>query len=66
MAILKCKMCGGNLDIQDNTYVAECDFCGTRQTVPSADAVVDYIKKYYNYTWERRNWNEKNANAILR
>lgn len=37
MAILKCKMCGGNLDIQDNTYVAECDFCGTRQTVPSAD-----------------------------
>ena len=37
MAILKCKMCGGNLEIQENTSVAECEFCGTKQTVPKVD-----------------------------
>ncbi|MED9969104.1 MAG: TIR domain-containing protein [Ruminococcus sp.] len=37
MAILKCKMCGGDLNIQDGMTVAECEYCGTRQTVPTAD-----------------------------
>ena len=37
MAIIKCKMCGGDLDIQLGTSVAECEYCGTKQTVPSAD-----------------------------
>lgn len=34
MAILKCKMCGGDLDINEGTSIAECDYCGTKQTVP--------------------------------
>ena len=37
MAILKCKMCGGELNIQDGMTVAECEYCGTKQTVPTAD-----------------------------
>lgn len=37
MAIFKCKMCGGNLDITEGVTIAECDYCGTKQTVPSAD-----------------------------
>lgn len=37
MAVLKCKMCGGDLEIQEGVTVAECEYCGTRQTVPTAD-----------------------------
>ena len=37
MAILKCKMCGGELSIQGDVTVAECEYCGTKQTVPTAD-----------------------------
>lgn len=37
MAIFKCKMCGGDLNIAENTTVCECEYCGTKQTVPSAD-----------------------------
>ena len=37
MAIIKCKMCGGDLDLIAGQSVAECEFCGTRQTVPAAD-----------------------------
>ena len=38
MAIIKCKMCGGDLDISEGMSVAECEYCGTKQTVPSADS----------------------------
>ena len=34
MAILKCKMCGGNLEVADNITVCECEYCGTQQTLP--------------------------------
>ena len=34
MAIFKCKMCGGTLEINGNASVAECEFCGTTQTLP--------------------------------
>lgn len=37
MAVFKCKMCGGNLDIEKGVTVYECAYCGTKQTVPSAD-----------------------------
>ncbi len=38
MAIYKCKMCGGSLEIEKSMTVAECDYCGTKQTVPTADS----------------------------
>ena len=37
MAVIKCKMCGGNLNVTEGVSVAECEYCGTVQTVPSAD-----------------------------
>lgn len=37
MAIIKCKMCGGDLDFRPGDTVAECEYCGTLQTIPNAD-----------------------------
>ena len=37
MAVLKCKMCGGELNLEDGMTVAECEYCGSKQTVPTAD-----------------------------
>ena len=37
MAIIKCKMCGGDLQIIEGSSVCECEYCGTKQTVPNAD-----------------------------
>lgn len=34
MAVFKCKMCGGNLEIAEGVTVGECEYCGTRQTLP--------------------------------
>lgn len=34
MAIFKCKMCGGTLEINNNETVATCEYCGTQQTLP--------------------------------
>jgi len=38
MAIIKCKMCGGDLTLVPDQSVLECEYCGTPQTVPSADS----------------------------
>ena len=38
MAILKCKMCGGDLTVEAGMTVAECEYCGTKQTVPNMDS----------------------------
>lgn len=37
MAILKCKMCGGDLQLVTDSSTAECEYCGTMQTVPTVD-----------------------------
>ena len=34
MAIFKCKMCGGALEVQEDQTTAICDYCGTQQTLP--------------------------------
>ena len=36
MAILKCKMCGGDLNITADEKIVECEFCGTIQTIPTS------------------------------
>ena len=38
MAVFKCKMCGGTLEIQNNASVAICEYCGTQQTLPKLDS----------------------------
>ena len=37
MAVIKCKMCGGDLILIEGQTVAECEYCGSRQTVPTAE-----------------------------
>ena len=37
MSMFKCKMCGGTLDISSGMTVAECQYCGTKQTLPRLD-----------------------------
>ncbi len=37
MAVYKCKMCGGDLSITADMNIVECEYCGTTQTVPTAD-----------------------------
>ena len=37
MAVFKCKMCGGELNVREGMTVCECEFCGTTQTIPTID-----------------------------
>ena len=37
MAVIKCKMCGGDLNLVEDSSVCECEYCGTKQTVPKVD-----------------------------
>ncbi len=37
MTVLKCKMCGGNLNVIAGESVTECEYCGSVQTVPAVD-----------------------------
>lgn len=37
MSVFKCKMCGGDLDVAVNEKVVECEYCGSKQTVPNDD-----------------------------
>ena len=34
MALFKCKMCGGALEVGENDKIYTCDYCGTQQTLP--------------------------------
>ena len=36
MPVYRCKMCGGTLNVENGSTVCECEFCGAKQTVPSA------------------------------
>ena len=38
MPNLKCKMCGGTMEIDAKQSVAVCQYCGTRQTLPRLDS----------------------------
>ena len=37
MATFKCKMCGGDLHVEEGRTICECEYCGTKQTVPYVD-----------------------------
>ena len=34
--VFKCKCCTANLDVEEGMYIVECDYCGSKQTVPSS------------------------------
>ena len=37
MAVFKCKMCGGALEVKGDERIIECEYCGTKQTMPKLD-----------------------------
>ena len=37
MALVKCRMCGGDLTVTEGVTVADCPRCGSRQTLPTFD-----------------------------
>ena len=46
MVIFKCKMCGGDLNIVEGVTVSECEYCGTKQTLPKTND--DVISNLFN------------------
>jgi len=38
MAVFKCKMCGGDLEVSQDGKTCFCIFCGTQQTLPKLDS----------------------------
>lgn len=37
MAVLKCKMCGGDIEVNENMTLGTCMYCGSTMTVPRID-----------------------------
>ncbi len=46
MLILKCKMCGGNLNVEEGATICTCEYCGTTQTIPNINE--DKIRNLYD------------------
>ena len=46
MAIFKCKMCGGSLEVEKGKTICECEYCGTKQTVSATDDEI--VTNLYN------------------
>lgn len=55
MAVFKCKMCGAQLDVSENTIVT-CDFCGSQQTLPRLND--DKLERLYERASNLRQGNE--------
>ncbi len=63
MAVFKCKMCGGTLEVNDNATVTTCEYCGTQQTLPRLDSS-QRINLYDRANHFRRNNDFDKAAAI--
>ena len=37
MAIIKCKMCGGDIELSENMTLGTCEYCGSTMTLPKID-----------------------------
>lgn len=46
MAVFRCKMCGGNLEVINSNSICVCEFCGTQQTLPRVQD--ENLKKLFN------------------
>ena len=56
MAILKCKMCGGNLEVIEGQNYATCDSCGSTMTLPKVND--ERIVNLFNRATHYRQQNE--------
>ena len=55
MAIFKCKMCGGSLEVSEGMTVCECEYCGTKQTLPKTDneQALNMFNRANHFRYER-------------
>ena len=37
LALFRCKMCGGELNLESQREIVFCEYCGTKQTLPKID-----------------------------
>ena len=56
MAVLKCKMCGGNLEVIEDQNYATCDSCGSTMTLPKIND--ERIVNLFNRATHYRQQNE--------
>ncbi len=63
MAVFKCKMCGGALEIAENTTTVTCDYCGSGQTLPRLSD--DKISRLYDRAGHFRRNNEFDKAAAI-
>lgn len=59
MAIFKCKMCGGDLNVTDGASVCTCAYCGTKQTLPKlSDEKRVAMFERANYFWRNNEFDK--------
>ncbi len=46
MAVYKCKMCGGSLELNNESGIATCEYCGSVQTLPKGND--DVVTNLFN------------------
>lgn len=56
MAVFKCKMCGGNLEVAEGQNIGTCDSCGSTMTLPKAND--ERILNLFNRATHYRQQNE--------
>ena len=66
MAVLKCNMCGGSLNISDGESVTTCEYCGTKHTITHSEKQIEektpfkslkakkYVLAFANHTFIKR------------
>ena len=37
MSVFKCKMCGGELNVNENSSITQCEYCGSSQTISTTE-----------------------------
>ncbi len=59
MAVFKCKMCGGTLEIFDNAKIGVCEYCGSQQTLPQLkDDKITRLYERANHLWRNKNYDK--------
>ena len=54
--VFKCKICGGDLEINNSNRITTCEYCGTKQTLPSSES--DKVLNLYDRANHFRRNNE--------
>ena len=63
MFVFKCKMCGGDLDIEKTSSIATCQYCGSTQTLPKLEN--NKKAKLYERANQMRRQNEFDKASVL-